>query len=174
MEGIVAALDHTPWWVYLLFGYLLTRGLKGMKDGTVSVKKLAIMPSVMAVFGLVSLVTDLPLNALSLGSWIVGLGAGALLGWHFGMRRALRVDPKAGRVWRRGSPLPLLLMLLIFAVKYSFGYLSASQPDLVDDPAFYVTDMGVSGLVTGFFFGQFASVLARLRDPATPRIEATG
>ena len=42
---------HTPIWVYVLFVYLVSRGIKGLKPGDVNLKTLAIIPIVFTVWG---------------------------------------------------------------------------------------------------------------------------
>jgi hypothetical protein len=50
--SVEAIVRGTPLWVWLLLAYLLSRGLKALKGGTTPLSKLAIVPVVFAVWGL--------------------------------------------------------------------------------------------------------------------------
>ena len=77
------ALIHTPWWVYLLFLYLLKVGFDATKTRVVSLKKLFILPSIFLTISINSLITSFRLSPSTIGvylfSLLFGIGGGWLL-----------------------------------------------------------------------------------------------
>jgi hypothetical protein len=57
-----------------------------------------------------------------------------------------------------GGPFTLVLALLIFAIKYVFGVLHALDPAAFAAPRFWLTELAVSGVLTGMFIGRFAGL----------------
>lgn len=172
VDQIVDALDDTPWWVYVLFFYLLSVGLKARRPGTRPLWKMAIMPVLLTVWGIYGLLVIFPVTPLSVAAWLVALAAGAAAGWAAMARAEIRVDREHGRVWTPGGNAVLVLILVIFSVKYAFGYAMGRWPQLAGEPAFYLVDLGVSGLIAGRFVGTLACLLRRYRTEPSEPLEA--
>lgn len=162
-DQIIDALDDTPWWVYVLFFYLLSVGLKARRPGARPLWLMAVMPVLLTIWGVYGLLVTFPVTPLSVAVWLGAMALGAAAGWHAMARAEIRVDRERGRVWTPGSNAVLVLILVIFAVKYGFGYAMGRWPDLAGVPAFYLSDLGVSGLIAGRFVGTLACLLARYR-----------
>jgi hypothetical protein len=64
-----------------------------------------------------------------------------------------------------GGPFTLVLALLIFAIKYVFGVLHALDPAAFAAPRFWLTELAVSGVLTGMFIGRFAGLWRQYRAP---------
>lgn len=172
MQTVLDALAHTPWWVYVLFAYLLTRGYKAWKGGTTSLIKMAIIPLAFTLWGLATLIEHFPITLGSVGMWLLGTAAGSAIGWALAARTALQVDRAHRLVKKPGSPLVLILLLAIFGFKYATGYLLATQPDLATMPGFYLPELFVTGLIKGVFLGQLLGTFQRYRDPGTPTFDS--
>lgn len=90
---------------------------------------------------------------------MAGLAFGVLIGW----RLLAHVDIRAGRaagVISHPADLTLLPLLLItFAVKYTFGVIAATSPDLLQHTGFRLADLLLSGTFTGIFIGKFIRYL---------------
>jgi hypothetical protein len=67
-------LSGTPVWVWALLAFLVSRGMKALKGGTVPLSKLAIVPAVFAGWGILHLLREPGAH------WHAGLGwiAGAM------------------------------------------------------------------------------------------------
>jgi hypothetical protein len=49
MEHLFEILTHTPWWVYVLFAYILYVGITAMKLRSVPVFQLFIVPTIFTI-----------------------------------------------------------------------------------------------------------------------------
>lgn len=153
MQTIVNALKGTPWWVYVLFFYLLFIGIKALKPAVVSLKKMFILPIIFIAWSLYNLITEL-YDPLHLGFWIVSLAAGTLLGWLMIRSFPMKADKKKNLITTQGGPSTLILILLIFSTKYFFGYYTATHPEAMENLSFVFFRLAASGLITGMFVGK--------------------
>lgn len=161
METVAQFLQHTPWWVYVLFFYLLSRGLAARKPAEVSLQKLAIIPVLLTVWSLAELVRLYGLTASAVSIWLAGLVVGVALGWLLLRGLAITVDAQTGVIHRPADYTLLPLVLATFAVKYAFGAIAATSPALLQEPMFRLADLGLSGLFSGLFVGKFAVYAAK-------------
>ena len=147
-------LLHTPSWVWLLLAVLLWRGYAMTRPQRVTQSRLALLPLLFA--------------ALSLGGVISSFGpqAGALLCWAGGLALSSyetqrRGAPK-GTVYLAqersyelpGSWVPLLLIALIFTVKYSVGVQLALHGQLRQTELFVLAVSAIYGSLSGVFLGR--------------------
>lgn len=167
MATVSQFLAQTPWWVYVLFVYLVIRGVKGFKPGETTLSKVAIIPVVFTVWGLAELVRLYGLASDAIAIWIAGMVIGAIIGFFILRNATITVDPGTGVIHRPADYTLLPLVILIFAVKYTFGAIGAISPDLMMEPAFRVSDLGLSGLFTGTFVGKFAVYASRYHSAKT-------
>jgi len=151
---ITQILLHTPSWVWLLLGLLLWRGYGMTRPQQVPQSRVAMLPLLFA--------------ALSLGGVISTFGAqpGALLCWAGGMALSAyeiqRRGAPAGAVYRAhsrsyelpGSWVPLLLIALIFLVKYGVGVQLALHPQLRQARLLVLAASAVYGALSGVFLGR--------------------
>ncbi|MBL8576687.1 MAG: hypothetical protein JNK47_05645 [Mesorhizobium sp.] len=163
MDVVAQFLQNTPWWVYVLFFYLLSRGLAARKPGEVSLGKLAIIPVALTAWSLAELVRLYGLQPSAIAIWLVGLLVGIIFGWLLLRTMAITVDPATGVIHRPADFTLLPLILVTFGVKYAFGAIAATAPDLLQEPMFKLADLGLSGLFSGIFVGKFALYASRYR-----------
>lgn len=161
MQSIVQILSHTPAWVYVLFVYLLSRGLKALKPAEVTPLKLALVPALLTGWGLYDLIRLYGLSAASLAPWLAALGVGAIVGWFLIRGRVIEVDRAAGVIKRPADYTVLPLILFAFSIKYAFGVIAAMSPERLADPSFRILDLTLSGVLAGIFVGKLALYLKR-------------
>lgn len=161
MDVVAHFLKETPWWVYVLFVYLVTRGLKSRKPAEVSLPKLAVIPALLTVWSLAELARIYGMTPQATLIWVVGLVAGVAIGWLLLKGKAITADPASGVIHRPADLTLLPLILVTFAVKYAFGAIGSISPDLLQEPAFRLADLGLSGLFSGIFVGKFAVYAGR-------------
>ncbi|TFW30009.1 DUF6622 family protein [Duganella callida] len=158
-------ISHTPTYVWALLGFLLYRGYLASQDRETTMLKVALIPLVMLGLALSGMNTQ---GALGEGVWAVwGIGAAAstALVWRFG-RREISVNRAAGTVFQRGSYLPLLTMIAIFATKYTVAVVSAIQPELPHSLPFASAIALLYGVFNGLFLGRLARYgAAWMRQP---------
>jgi hypothetical protein len=150
-----AIILGAPIWVWALLAVLVLRGFKALRSGTAPLAKLAITPVIVAGLGIAHLVSD-PLAGWSAGiAWMTGSLVGILGGIFIASRTRFIVDPIANTVMLPGSPVPLLLMLAIFATKFWLGFEMATLSDASSLGMVALIGAAVSGAVAGMFGGRF-------------------
>lgn len=173
MESVGAILSHTPVWVYILFGFLVSRGIKALKPGEASPARLALVPALLTAWGLYDLVRLYGIQPGSVLPWIGAVAIGAAFGWMLLRFKPIEADRVRGVIRRPADFTVLPLVLLAFAVKYSFGVMAALSPALLMQARFRLADLALSGLLAGIFLGKFAVYLTRyLAQPVPPPMEA--
>ena len=121
MENLWKIVSGAPWWVYVLFAYLVSIGIKSTKPRTISIKRLLLLPLVFVSWSFYGLYRKLLLGLFSLiPLWIIFLLVGAYLGikevhlWKISKNRHKR------EITIPGNYSTLILMLLIFILKFLF------------------------------------------------------
>ena len=168
MDNLSQFFTGTPAWVYILFFYLLFIGIKSMKTGVVSLKKLFILPIIFFFMSLHTLLASFDLTVGSVVIYIVSLALGSWVGWLFAKNKVLAFDKKHHLIKLQGSATTLILVLLIFSIKYYFGYALAVDPTRVQDFTFRSLMIASSGIITGIFIGRaFLYLHKRSKAPHT-------
>src|ERR1700684_3755451 len=81
MENFWEIVSGAPWWVYVLFIYLVSIGIKSTKPRTISIKRVVLLPVLFLAWSFYSLYQKLLLGLPSLiYIWIVFLAIGTYLG----------------------------------------------------------------------------------------------
>jgi hypothetical protein len=159
----------TPVWVWVLLVYLLSRGFKALRGGTAPLGKLAIVPVVFAVWGIVHLVTEPAAGWQAACAWGLGAVAGLLAGAFIARKSRFTIDRLNRTVTLPGSAVPLILILVTFASKFWLGVELAVSAPVAADSGYVVLDGLVSGIVAGIFAGRFLSYCLRFRaQPVLP------
>lgn len=163
-------LSGTPFWVYLLFIYLMLRGIKARKPGEVTLGKLAIVPLIFTIMGLVEMQRLYGFRLESVSLWLVSLIAGMAIGAQLVKPKALTVDRRRGIIVRPADFTVLPVMLAAFVSKYAFGVLQATDPGVATQPWVMVSEIITYGLFAGIFVGKFSRYIQAYR--AAPEHEA--
>jgi hypothetical protein len=145
----------TPIWVWVLLAFLLSRGFKALKSGTAPLSQLAIVPLIFAGWGIAHLISDPLAGWSAVIAWIAGSLVGIVGGAFIASRSRFIVDPAAKTVMLPGSPLPLFLMIAIFATKFWLGFEIATIADASLLGTYVLIGAAVSGAVAGVFTGRF-------------------
>lgn len=152
---IIEIFKGTPLWVFLLFAYLIKKGIEAFKTRVVTLKKIFLLPAIFMVWSISSL------NLSQIATWSAVFAAGILLGCLLNRNIKLKADKKQGLLSLPGEFTTLILLILVFAVKYFFGCLFAINPALREDALFKFCSFGSSGLITGLFMGKALSLLLK-------------
>ncbi len=159
MDSITEALIHTPLWVYILFIYLIIKGISASKPQVTPLKVLFYMPIIFLVLSIETLVTLPNLNLTNVINWFLGLIIGGVLGWLQISRAKIKVDKKKKLVHSGGSWTVLIIILIIFVTKYYFNYTLALNPEVINNTLFIFSMLTVSGICSGAFIGRLAKYL---------------
>lgn len=153
MQTLWNALSGAPWWVYVLFIYLVSIGIKSLKPRTIPFQRVVLFPVVFVSWSAYSLFTKIQLGHYSLiPFWLICIIVGAILGylevrnWHF------KVDKHKQTLTIPGNVSTIVLILLIFAINFFFGYYEAVHSAV--SYGMYLTETILGSLVTGFFLGR--------------------
>ncbi len=164
-------LGGTPWWVYLLFFLLVGIGFKARKPQVMSLKKVFILPLAFTAWSLYSVFTSSNVF-FYIFIWLPFLVAGGVFGWFLYRNIKIRADRKKQLIEIPGSWGTLALILIIFATKYTFGYLYSEYPHTRKDVFVYGLDMITSGAITGMFAGRALLFVRKfLRSPQVDLVE---
>ena len=150
------SLVHTPWWVYALFAFLVSRGVRAFQPADVSLYQLAVVPALLTGWGLYDLTGRYGLEIGRLAPWLAAFAVGVAIGLALLRGAPLTGDRARGIIHRPADYTLLPLILLAFGVKYMFAVMGAISPELLREAGFRLTDVGVSGLFAGIFVGKFA------------------
>lgn len=160
MSNILEIFLGAPMWVYLVFVYLIIRGVIALRDRTLEFNKVAIIPILFTSWSIYSLVKRHGFSFSLLGLWSIPFIAGILIGWHV-FSRGIQVNNKDMLVHIPGSFYPLILYMAFFIVKYAIGAASSIMPELSSNFIIWGTDLLVSGLISGIFGGRFLNILQK-------------
>lgn len=159
MEAIIRILAHTPWWVFLLFAFLVSRGIRAFNPAEISLAQLATVPAIFTIWGLVGLNERYGLSLGAIAFWLAALAIGAIIGAKIMEGTALKGDRTRGVVYRPADFTVLPLILIAFGSKYALAVVAATSPEIASAVGFRFVDLGISGLFGGMFVGKFARYL---------------
>lgn len=145
-------LYESPWWVYVLFVFLVILGFKASQPRTISLKKLILLPGIFTVWNIAWLTERLEGRYNLLVFWGLGIVVGSIFGWQTVRKWKIKSDHVRKHISLPGTWSTLTLILLVFAARYFFVYNYETQTNESWD--FHFADSVVSGLITGIFIGR--------------------
>ncbi|MBN3230880.1 DUF6622 family protein [Pectobacterium brasiliense] len=162
MENLLIILRHTPYWVWIVLGYLIYAGVKASQPRQQSLVRMLVVPMIFMTWGISAIFHTLQLPLAAAGGFLLALIIGLGIGWAWGKtsgayRPELRVFQRTGSWW------PLALMLLTFCSRFYFSVQLARFPALAHDPAFCLLSGAASGITAGIFSGVSLRLLNHMR-----------
>lgn len=168
MEAFWGAISGTPWWVFALFVYLVIIGYRATRTQKISLERLAIIPLFFTAWSLYGVFSIYQETLFKVVLWMLSFAFGGIIGWLLVRKTHITVD-KAKRLLRiPGSWATLALVVVIFSVKYFFGYTFAVQPELTQHPLYYISDILSSGAISGIFVGRFVCLCKKYIKTGAP------
>ena len=146
---IVKTISGTPTWVWFIFAYLIFVGIRATKTRPVYIPKLFIVPVVIS--GLMYKTFMSGSTSLWIG-YFTCLFFSSLFSFKFLAMQNAKITKEGMFVKLPGTYWTLLALVSIFIVKYSFGYISATQPALYKE--LQGLELSISGLFSGYFLGK--------------------
>jgi hypothetical protein len=154
MQTLLDTLLQTPWWVYLLLVLVVFRGLKATRPSVFPYKKVFILPVILIYLSVHSLLAlAVWTNNLMMNATLMLL-VGIATGWLVTQANKIQVDREHGLIKVRGSWFTLILILLIFGVKYYIGYTLGSNPAAASDAHFLHFVFAANGFLIGILVGR--------------------
>ena len=161
---ILDILEHTPVWVWIVFGALVLLGLQQSRTRDVSIARATILPVVMIVLSLGGVVGAFGPVPFALAAWAAGVGLSlTLAGKAVAVRGASR-STQPGHLRIPGSFVPVMLIMAVFITKYSAGVALAINPSLAANTAVAVTLSLVYGVFSGLFWSRAQSLRAVVQN----------
>lgn len=152
---IVEILAHTPVWVWLLLAFLISRGAAAMRPREVSPSRVLIVPAVFFVWGGSGLLAGPDGSAPNIAAFVVALLVGLTAGRALNaLSPAPRLSRDTGLLAMPGSSVPLILICLAFAAKYTGNVALAMASDASAHAQLASAMVAVGGLFAGLFWGR--------------------
>ena len=161
LSNIVAG---TPFWVFLLFFFLLFLGLLFTRTRTLSIKRATILPIAMLVFSFYGCIDTFGFHIANLASWFFAFIFSLSLIYKIKLPQKISYDIKKKQFLMAGSFMPLSLMMAVFFLKYTIGVIAARQLAIMQEPIFIVGISLIYGLISGIFFLRFLQLLLIIKQ----------
>ena len=167
-EFLIGVVTRTPVWVWVLFIFLISRGLKARRPATVTLERLAIIPGIFLIWDIYDLVIYRQLSVATIALWMAGILAGAATGYVLIKPTAINRAAAPRSIFRQADYTALPFMMLAFGVKYVLGVMSAVSPQTMQQPAMSALAIVSGGVFAGVFLGKFARYVG-VYNSAAPR-----
>jgi hypothetical protein len=108
--------------------------LRNARHRRLRVERLWIAPLVVLVFAVAALAVQPPPDLVAMLLCAAALPLGALAGWWRGRLTRIVVDPKTHELASRASPIGMVLILAVFALRYGLRSFSAETAQALHIP----------------------------------------
>lgn len=152
-------LQGTPYWVWILFAYLLMVGISALKSRSMPWWRFAIIPLIFTVWSLFSIYNKCTTCPLLFCIWLAALTIGTIGGYYLMNKTKFTIDAPTKLIHIPGSFIPLLLSISFFSIKYIFGVAYAINPLLNKNMFVLGIDIFLSGIICGIFLGRLIGIL---------------
>lgn len=147
-------IKDTPIWVWVLLVFLIKRGITALSDREMRIERLFILPLIFLVWGIYSVIHETASTDASLAVMLVGLVAGIGIGWGiWNSQPRLRNGAEENVIIRAGTPITLILIVLLFIVKFGLTASLALWPVLFYSLHYNLLFGLLSGVLDGIFWG---------------------
>lgn len=161
LRFLLGILHHTPPWVWVLLAALLVLGLSQLRTRSVSRTRLLVLPAVLVGLGLFATATSFQPAGPALAAWVLALAGGVMLGRQLPRPSGARWDASGRSLLLPGSALPLLVIMAIFALRYTAGVALALHPAWRSAPAVALPLAAAYGAIGGLLLGRVLALLPR-------------
>ncbi|MBL3284886.1 hypothetical protein Sarmat_00744 [Rickettsiales endosymbiont of Paramecium tredecaurelia] len=145
MHEFVHIIKGTPFWVWLILAEVLFIGIIDLRPKTLRLSSLFIIPVILLAAQYQTLLSD---DALVFCLVIMG---GSIASFFINTGNTTKVI-KEWSIEVPGGYGTLIVLLAFFIVKYYFGYLKSTDPDLF--LKYSIIESIISGLFSGYFIGR--------------------
>jgi len=132
------------WGIFLLLVYI---GITSTRTRVVSLIRLFVIPIVLIWFN-----RNISFSPEGIDFFLICLSVGLVVGLVSVYKVPIKVMKNARAVELPGTWSTLIIILLIFVIKYAFGYLHATNPALASQYLFL--EASLCGLIPGWFLGK--------------------
>lgn len=161
MHALIQIFTHTPPWVFILFLYGVSRGIRGLRVREISLWRMIILPLIFVGLSLSSLAN----SSSNIFTGFIIWGTAVLSGYTIGSTiLSYKIENPSIGPWKArigGSTATLILFLIIFITKYCYNVTLAVNPSMSDNFPFITTIHVISGISTGIMFGRVTKLFRR-------------
>ena len=151
-NSIWEIVADTPWWVYVLFAFLVRVGLQATKARVISARKLLTIPLIFISLSFFNMYSNTELTIDHVAIWMSALCAGGLLGWLQYKALKIQAVKNTTSLYMPGTWSLLVIILTMFTIRYYIGYQNAVSPQLFAEPKTWI--IFLYGIFTGLFAGR--------------------
>lgn len=165
-EAIADIIRQTPSWVGGLLAGLIWLGLSATRSRDMHIGRLILMPIAMgalALWGVQSAFAPSGRLTELLAVWAVCYSALVAASWNSRAPSGTYYAPATRSFHMPGSWVPLLLIMLVFLMKYGVGVQLAMEPALTHHMGFAFATAAVYGALSGLFAIRSLRVLRLAR-----------
>lgn len=146
IDWLFLLLSKTPFYVWLILGYLIFIGIIALKTRKTPLYNLGIMPIILFATKYKYLA-----NMHFVGSLILGIIGGVTINYH----TPITVLKKEKALIVPGSYFTLVFLLIIFAIRYFFGFLDSTAPEIATQ--YFYLNMILNGAILGYCLGRIGT-----------------
>lgn len=155
----------TPFYVWGILVALFAVGLMQARDRTAPRAAIVLPGLIAAACSIYAVRANFPDPAAATGAWFVGFGVAVLVQrLAFDPPAGVTFDPAARRYRLPGSPVPMMLLMALFAINYAAGVERILDPSLAARPEFVQGIPALLGAVSGLLFGRVVRLLKAARS----------
>ncbi len=102
---MITIFQYTPLWVWVLFGFLIYRGIQALHFRQMSLLRMLVLPGIFFVWAILSIFAELQILWLGFTGFLAGLLFGFGIGWLICKNsvKAVTFDPATKLIGRPGS-----------------------------------------------------------------------
>lgn len=163
---ILEVIRHTPVWVWGILALLIVLGGAQLRKHSLPLLRVASLPLGMGAYSLWGTALVFGVHAGVLAAWALGAGLAAWSARRWAWSPGVRLAPVSGRFEVPGSAWPLLLMLTLFALRYSVVVTLVFHPGWAGSPALAIGASTLYGALSGLLAGRALYILGHGRRPA--------
>ena len=170
-EAIATIIGKTPAWVGGLLAGLAWLGFSAARVRNVHIGRLALMPVAMgglALWGVYSAFGSGGRLAEVLAVWVACYGAVIAAGWNMQAPEGTAYRAATRSFHMPGSWVPLVLIMMVFLMKYGIGVQLSMEPSLASHAGFEFTVAALYGALSGVFAARSLRVLRLAHRPTSP------
>ena len=149
VSNMLEILIRTPFWVWIIFGYIIFIGIKLSKTHIVYIPKLLIMPIIFTSMKYKIFIDggmDILLQYLS------GLLSGLFIGYLLESKKSIKVIKESFSVELQGSYKIFIILMLFFIIKFIFGHTKHMDLELYMEYGYI--ELVATGILSGYFLGR--------------------
>lgn len=160
IQNIISA--H-PWWVYVLYIYLLKIGLVACKNNNINIYRAFVLPTIIISLSIYTATKYLNIQVMLILAFIIGKTVGLTSGWLSLKNKMIWVDKKNHLLTMPGSFNTLVLILIFLTTRIGFTYMLAKEPYLINNTKFIMLVLLIESGISGIFLGRFMNMIYRFK-----------